>query len=91
LLRGFCPHNGKCLTVIIPIAARVQDDSFRRAVEVLGPRQATTAGVLRLLDVILRMLHGDRMAGTRSASRSSDDESRRETARGAGRGFRFRR
>jgi hypothetical protein len=69
----------------------VQDDSFKRAIEALGPRQATTASVLRLLDVILRMLHGERMAGTRPASRSSDDESRRETAHGAGQGFCFRR
>ncbi len=70
------------------MAAWVQDDSFRRAIEALGPRQARTASVLRLLDVILRMLHGERMAGTRPASRS---ESRRETAHGAGQGFRFRR
>jgi hypothetical protein len=55
------------------MAAWVQDDSFRRAIEALGPRQARTASVLRLLDVILRMLHGERMAGTRPASRSSDD------------------
>ena len=73
------------------MAAWVQDDSFRRAIAALGPRQARTASVLRLLDVILRMLHGERMAGTRPASRSSDDESRCETAHGAGQGFRFRR
>jgi hypothetical protein len=51
----------------MPIAAWVQDDSFRRAIEALGPRQATTASVLRLLDVIPRMLHGERMAGMRPA------------------------
>jgi hypothetical protein len=62
----------------------------RRAIEALGPRQARTASVLQLLDVILRMLHGERMAGTRPASRS-DDESRRVTAHGAGQGFGFRR
>jgi hypothetical protein len=56
------------------MAASVQDSSFRRAIEALGPRQARTASVLRLLDVIPRMLHGD-------------DESRREAAHGAGQGF----
>jgi hypothetical protein len=59
-------------------------ESLRQAIEALGPRQARTAGVLGLLDVALRMLHGERMAGTRPASRGSDDESRRETAHGAG-------
>jgi hypothetical protein len=72
------------------MAAWVQDDWFRRAIEALGPRQARTASVLRLLDVILRMLHGERMAGTRPASRSSDDESRHERAHGPA-GFGFRR
>jgi hypothetical protein len=64
----------------------LQDESLRQAIEALGPRQARTASVLRLLDVALRMLHGERMAGTRPASRGSDDEFRRETAHGPGQG-----
>jgi hypothetical protein len=79
------------LTAIFPLAAWVQDDSFRRAIEAVGPRQARTASVLGLLDVILRMLHGERTAGTRPASHSSDDESRRETRRTGRPGVGFRR
>jgi hypothetical protein len=40
----------------------LQDESLRQAIETLRPRQATTASVLRLLDVALWMLHSESRA-----------------------------
>ena len=38
----------------------LQDESLRRAIEALWARHARTAWVLRLRDVVLWMLHGER-------------------------------
>lgn len=42
----------------------LQDESLRHVIEVLRPRQARTASVLRLLDVALWMLHSESTAAT---------------------------
>jgi hypothetical protein len=57
------------LTTISPVATCVQDDSFRRAIEAVGPRQARTASALGLLDPILRM-PGRREDGRDAADRT---------------------
>ena len=44
----------------------LQDQSLRRAIEALRPRQARTASVLRLLDVALWMLHSQSMAAKKA-------------------------
>ena len=52
------------------------DRSFRLAIEVLGPGQASTGSALWLLDVIVLMPDGERVAGTQPASPSSQDATR---------------
>ncbi len=49
----------------------LQDESLRHVIEVLRPRQARTASVLRLLDVALWMLHSEATAARNARAAAS--------------------
>jgi hypothetical protein len=49
----------------------LQDESLRRAIEALWARHARTAGVLRLLDVALWMLHSESAAAGNARAAAS--------------------